>query len=105
MPSDEVVTLTLFHREDQALSELMLDADQKDQIDRLWAELHFVSQDALTSVNAFEQIWQFSTQDGPDKPNGDKRLAPLREPIQKAAAAFKQRLVEAEPVHVQCVKK
>ena len=101
VPSDEVVTLTLFHREDHALSELMLDADQKNQIDRLWAELHFVSQDALTSVDAFEQIWQFSTQDGPDKPNGDKRLAPLRDPILKVAAAFKQRLVETEPVHVQ----
>lgn len=101
VPVDEVVTLTLFHREDEVLSRLMLDAAQKAHIDRMWAELHFVSQDALTSVDAFEQIWQFSSQDGPDKPNGDKRLAPLREPIMQAAAAFKGRLVEVEPIHVQ----
>lgn len=101
VPADEVVTLTLFHREDEALMRLMLEDSQKAELDRLWKELHFVSQDALTLVDAFEQLWQFSTQDGPDKPNGDRRLAPLREPIMKGAEAFKQNLLAVEPRHVQ----
>jgi hypothetical protein len=100
VPSDEVVTLTLFHREDEPLVRLMLDDSEKATLDRLWSELHFVSQGALTLVDAFEQLWQFSTQDGPDRPNGDKRLAPLREPIMQGAAAFRKLLVDTEPRHV-----
>lgn len=101
VPSDEVVTLTLFHREDAVLSRLMLEDREREELDHLWEQLHFVSQDALTLVDAFEQLWQYSTQDGPDKPNGDRRLAPLREPILKGAELFKKRLLEVEPQHVQ----
>ena len=101
VPVDEVVTLTLFYREDDQLARLMLDANQKAHLDRLWDELHFVSRDALTLVDAFEQIWQYSTQDGPDAPNGDKRLEPLRKPINDNAAALRARLVTTEPRHVE----
>jgi len=103
VPVDEVVTLTLFYREDDELSRLLLDDAQKAKLDRMWDELHFISQDALTLVDAFEQLWQFSTQDGPDAPHGDKRLEPLREPINQRAAAFKQRLVDTQPRHVEAV--
>ncbi len=103
VPVDEVVTLTLFHREDELLSRLMLDDEQIATLDRLWAELHFVSQDALTLVNAFEQIWEYSTQDGPNAPHGDKRLEPLREPIMQGAEEFKTLLVDVEPVQVESV--
>ncbi|MEX1026889.1 MAG: DUF1592 domain-containing protein [Candidatus Paceibacterota bacterium] len=101
VPVDEVVTLTLFHREDERLSRLMLDDEQRATLDRLWAELHFVSRDALTLVDAFEQIWEYSTQDGPNAPNGDKRLEPLREPIMRGAEEFKKLLVAVEPLQVE----
>lgn len=103
VPVDEVVTLTLFHREDEPLRRLILDDAQQAELDRLWEELHFVSEDALTLVDAFEQIWQYSTQDGPDAPNGDKRLEPLRDPILRDAEAFKKRRVELEPLQVRAV--
>ncbi|MCE9609358.1 MAG: DUF1592 domain-containing protein [Chthoniobacter sp.] len=103
VPVDEVVTLTLFHREDEHLARLMLDDTQRRRLDRLWDELRYVSQDALTLVDVFEQIWQFSTQDGPNAPNGDKRLEPMREPINARAAAFKQRLVDTQPPHLDAV--
>jgi hypothetical protein len=103
VPADEVVTLTLFHREDEQLRRLILDDAQSATLDRLWDELHFVSQDALTLVDAFEQIWQFSSQDGPDAPNGDKRLEPMREPIMRGAEAFKKLQIEVEPKQVQAV--
>ena len=103
VPVDEVVTLTLFHREDEPLSRLMLDDAQAAKLDRLWDELRYVSQDALTLVDAFEQIWQYSTQDGPNAPNGDKRLEPLREPINQRAAEFKQRLADTQPRHLDAV--
>ncbi|HBN76975.1 MAG TPA: hypothetical protein DD473_14395 [Planctomycetaceae bacterium] len=101
VPVDEVVTLTLFHREDKLLSRLMLDDKQHAKLDRLWAELHFVSRDSLTLVDAFEQIWEYSTQDGPNAPNGDKRLEPLREPIMRGADEFRKLQVDVQPLHVE----
>jgi len=103
VPVDEVVTLTLFHREDEPLARLMLHDAQRARLDRLWDELRYVSQDALTLVDAFEQIWQFSTQDGPNAPQGDQRLEPMRAPINARAAAFKQRLVDTQPRHLDAV--
>jgi hypothetical protein len=94
---DEAVTLTLFHREDEPFRRLMLSAKEARRLDRLWDELHFVSHDALTLVNAYEQITEYATQDRPDMVIA---LKPLRKPINDRAAAFRQSLVEAEPQQV-----
>ena len=40
VPVDEVITLTLFYREDDQLVRLMLDQAQAARLDRLWDELH-----------------------------------------------------------------
>ncbi len=98
VPVDEVVTLTLFYREDDVLRRLMLDDAQAAYLDRLWSEMHFISQDALTLVDAFEQLWQFATQDA-----DPSAFTPMREPIKQRAAAFKKLQEETEPVHVQAV--
>ncbi len=95
VPADEVITLTLFYREDGPLVTLMLDDAQRVQLDRLWDRLRFVSQDALTTVDAFEQILQYATQDG-----DPRKLEPLRQPITARAAALRQRLLDAEPVQL-----
>ncbi len=101
VPVDEAVTLTLFHREDAQLSRLMLDEEQSARLDQWWAALHFVSRDSLLLVDAFEQIWQYSTQDGPNAPNGDERLKPLGVVIRERAALFRQQLADAEPRHLE----
>ena len=103
VPVDEVVTLTLFHREDEPLRRLFLDEAQSRELDRLWNELDFLSESPLTKVDAFEQIWQYSTQDGPNAPQGDKRLEPLREPILREAEAFKKRRIAVEPKQLEAV--
>lgn len=95
VPVDEVVTLTLFHREDEHLSRLMLDDSQKARLDRLWDELHFISKDALTLVDAFAQLMEYASQDG-----DPKVFEPLRQPINERAVAFRRQLVEAEPRQV-----
>lgn len=98
VPVDEVVTLTLYHREDAELRRLMLGADEIREIDRLWDELLFLSESPLKQVDVFEQLWQFATQDA--KPDA---FEPMREPIMRSAEAFKKRLVEVEPVQVKAV--
>lgn len=98
VPVDEVVTLTLFYREDDQLARLMLDDTQKARLDRMWDELHFVSQDALTLVDAFEQLWQYATQDA-----DPKVFEPMRKPINDRAAVFRQLLLNTQPQHVEGV--
>jgi hypothetical protein len=92
VPVDEVVTLTLFYREDDHLVRLMLDESQQEQLDRLWDELHYVSHDALEQVDAFAQLMEYATQDA-----DPKVFEPLRKPIHERATAFRQRLVDTEP--------
>lgn len=85
VPVDEVVTLTLYYREDEHLRRLMLSDDEARELDRAWEELLFVSEAPLKQVDAFEQIWQFATQDA--RPEA---FEPMRQPIMQAAAAFKE---------------
>lgn len=98
VPADEVVTLTLFHREDEPLKRLMLDAAECAELDRLWDELLFVSEAPLKQVDVFEQLYQFATQDA--KPAA---FEPMREPILRAAEAFKVAQKEAVAKQVQGV--
>ena len=100
VPVDEAVTLTLFHREDDHLTRLMLTSEQKTTLDRLWEELYFVSQAPLKQVDAYEQIMEFTTQDRPDLTVAFK---PLRQPILERAADFRKRLTDKEPRHLEAV--
>lgn len=98
VPVDEVITLTLFYREDQHLVRLMLSAEQEARLNRYWEELRFVSQDALTLVDAFVQLLEYASQDA-----DPKVFEPMRKPINDRAAAFRKLLVDTEPVHLAAV--
>ena len=98
VPVDEVVTLTLFYREDDQLKRLMLDDAQSAALDRMWSELYFVSEAPLKQVDAFEQLYQFATQDA-----SPSAFDPMREPIKRGAENFKKFQVEVEPKQVQAV--
>jgi hypothetical protein len=98
VPVDEVVTLTLFYREDDQLMRLMLDEQQQAQLNRLWDELHYISHDALKLVDAFAQLMEYATQDA-----DPKVFEPLRKPIHDRAAAFRQQLLATEPKHIEAL--
>lgn len=98
VPVDEVVTLTLFYREDDQLRRLLLDDAQTAEIDRLWGELHFVSQDPIKLVDVFDQLWQYATQDA-----DPSAFEPLREPIKRHAEEFKKLLVDSQSAHLESV--
>lgn len=98
VPVDEVVTLVLFHREDEALSRLVLDDAEHRRLDRLWDELRYVSQDAIKVHEDFAQFMEYVTQDG-----DVRQFEPLRKPIAERAAALRQRLVATEPKHLDAL--
>ncbi|WLD14893.1 DUF1592 domain-containing protein [Planctellipticum variicoloris] len=98
VPVDEVVTVVLFHREDEPLMRLMLDDAEQRRLDRLWDELRFVSQDALKVEEAYVQFMEYVTQDG------DVRIfEPLRKPIKDRADAFRARLLAAEAQQIDAL--
>lgn len=98
VPVDEVVTLTLYYREDEHLQRLMLNEQETAELNRLWDELHFISRSPLKQVDAYEQLWQFATQDA-----DPSAFTPMREGIMQRADAFRKRLQQTEPVHLQAV--
>lgn len=100
VPVDEVVTMTLFFREDEQLQRLMLSQAEIAELDRLWDELLYVAQEPLALTVVFEQIYQFATQDRPDLVDA---FEPMREPINERGERFRQRLIEAQPAQVDAV--
>ncbi len=100
VPVDEVVTLTLFYRQDDHLQRLMLNDDQIAELDRMWDQLFYVAQEPLKYQVAFEQIREFATQDRPDLV---KTWAPLVKSVDDRADAFRKRLVDTESVHVRAL--
>lgn len=100
VPVDEVVTLRLYYREDEPLRRLILDPQQVEALDQLWDELLFVAEAPIKQVAAYEQLYQFATQDRPDLVND---FESLRGPIVKAAEDFKHGLPEAEQAQKQAM--
>ena len=99
VPVDEVVTMILYHREDQMLRRLMLSEAESAELDRLWDELFYVFQ-TLLRVVSHEQLYEFATQDRKDM------LPPLekmRVPTRQRAEEFRARLKKTEPVHLAAV--
>ena len=95
VPVDEVITIVLFHRDDEALCRLALDDAQRAELDRLWAELRFVSQDALKINQSFPLMIGFASQEG----RADE-FKPMQKQVAARAEAFQQRLVDAEPTQL-----
>ncbi|MEC7566889.1 MAG: DUF1592 domain-containing protein [Planctomycetota bacterium] len=100
VPVDEVVTFILFFREDRYLRELMLNDRQTAELEAMWEEFWFVSQNPLLLVTSIEQISEFATQDRPDLISPFKAA---QTEILKQAQAFRERLVRAEAIHIDAV--
>ena len=98
VPVDEVVTFNLFYREDGELKRLMLNDAESKELDRLWEELLFISQEPVELVDVYEQIMGYISQDRSDLM---KSFALMRVPIEARAAAFRRTMVDAEPLQLE----
>ena len=65
VPTDEVVSLKMFHREDEPLDRLFLDAKAKREIDHLWSEHRFISRQPVAENDYLPQFIGYVTQDQP----------------------------------------
>src|SRR5439155_10279579 len=87
VPTDEVVSLKMFHREDEPLERLFLDAEQKRRIDHLWDEHRFITQQPVAENAYLPQFIGYVTQDQPKE---------LLEYFEGQRPAFKKRADEFE---------
>ena len=97
VPVDEVITLNLFYREDGELKRLMLDDAETKELDRLWEELLFISQEPVELVDVYEQLMGYVSQ---DQPGSQGAFTPMRGPIEARAAAFRREMTDAEPLQL-----
>lgn len=96
VPVDEVVTLTLLYREDEQLAQLMLSKEEQSELERLWRDLLFIGRHAIKQQDAFEQLWQYATQDA-----DPSAFEPMRDPIERAVRQFHESLKRIEPEQVK----
>ena len=103
IPRDAQGSVFLYRREDGPLRQLMLDDSGRAEIDRLWSELEFVSQQALATPIAYEGLVQYYR-----KPNDGARIMffyiqEFREQIKREEAAFVAAQAAAEPAHLDAL--
>ena len=98
VPTDEVVSLKMFHREDEPLERLFLNAAEKRRIDHLWAEHRFISRQPVAENAYLPQFIGYVTQDQP------KELLDYfesqRPVFKKRADEFIKESLAAEPKHL-----
>ena len=97
VPVDEGITISLFHREDRALSRLVLEEEEKRELDRLWRELRYVSRDAFTIADSFDEWWNFGAHY--KKFSRESR----EEPIRRRAQQFREELRSSESRHLDAL--
>lgn len=87
---DTVVTLERFHRGDAFLSQLLLTDDEKQRLDRLWDELHYISRDALQVRASYATLIQGEM----------KGYTEVKKEIHRRAKQTEQALLKSERTHV-----
>jgi len=65
VPTDEVVTIKMFHREDEPLERLLLTDGQARELNQLWKEQRFISRQPVMEYDYLPQFMGFTTQDTP----------------------------------------
>lgn len=101
VPTDEVVSLKMFHREDEPLERLFLDEKEQRRLDHLWREHLFISRQPIAENDYLPQFIGFVTQDQP-RQLLDYFLS-QRPVFKKKAEVFAQEVEAAEPFHLKAL--
>ncbi len=101
VPTDEAVSLKMFHREDEPLERLFLSDAQKVKLELLWTEHRFVSRQAVLENDYLPQFIGFVTQDQPKAM--ELFFLSLKPAFQKRADGLQKDEATAEPKHLDAV--
>lgn len=103
IPRDAQGSLFLYHREDEPLRRLLLDEEGRAELDRLWSELEFVSEQAFATPRMLEEITQYYR-----RPNDGARIMffymqLFDERVKQEEQALRAAKVTAEPRHLEAL--
>lgn len=103
IPRDAQGSLFLYHREDEPLRRLLLDEAGRAELDRLWRELDFVSEQAFATPRMYEEIVQYYR-----NPNDGARIMffyiqLFGNQVQQEEAALHAAKVMAETTHLEAL--
>lgn len=103
IPRDAQGSVFLYRREDEPLRRLLLDDVGRAEIDRLWSELEFISEQALATPTAYEGLVQYYR-----KPNDGARIMffyiqEFEEQIRREEKEFLAAQAVAEPRHLDAL--
>lgn len=103
IPRDAQGSVFLYRREDEPLRRLLLDEAGRAELDRLWSELEFVSEQALATPTAYAGLVQYYR-----KPNDGARIMffyiqEFEEQIKREEKEFLAAQVAAEPRHLEAL--
>jgi hypothetical protein len=103
IPRDAQGSLFLYHREDEPLRRLLLDEAGRAELDRLWSELDFVSQQPFATPRMYEEILQYYR-----APNDGARIMfffiqLFREQVKQEEEALRAAMVTAETAHLEAL--
>ena len=103
IPRDAQGSLFMFHREDEPLRRLMLDEAGRSELERLWDELHFVSEDANAHALMYAELMKFYA-----NPNGAPRMdfffnPAIRDRVKREEADLLVRQAASEPRHIEAL--
>jgi hypothetical protein len=103
IPRDAQGSVFMYHREDEPLRRLLLDAAGRAELDRLWSELQFTSEQALATPRMYEEIVQYYR-----KPNDGARIMFFyiqlyAERVTREEQALLAAQVAAEPGHLEAL--
>ena len=103
IPRDAQGSVFLYRREDEPLRRLLLDEAGRAELERLWSELEFISEQALATPIAYEGLVQYYR-----KPNDGARIMffyiqLFEEQIKREEKAFLATQVAAESRHLEAL--
>ena len=103
VPRDAQASVFMYHREDEPLRRLLLDGAGRAEIDRLWSELRFVSEDAFATPLMYEGIVQYYR-----KPNDGARIMffyiqSFDEQVKREVKELRAAQVAAETGHLEAL--
>ncbi|MCH1496271.1 MAG: DUF1592 domain-containing protein, partial [Rubripirellula sp.] len=103
IPRDAQGSLFLYHREDEPLRRLLLDEHERAELDRLWSELDFVSEQAFATPRMYEEIQQYYR-----APNDGARIMffyiqLFGQQVKQEEEALRAGKVAAETTHLQAL--
>lgn len=101
IPRDAQGSLFLYHREDEPLRRLLLDEEGRAELDRLWNELQFVSEQAFATPRMLEEITQYYR-----RPNDGARIMffymqLFDEQVKQEEEALREAKAAAETTHLE----